>query len=171
MTKYITIKQAIDITGKSDSTLRRAIKKAMDAGEQITVREKNQVLIDREWLNRNFDISLVMDVEKTSSGNRDLDMIKLQQQVINEQRTTIFHQQNQIDKLQDQVQDKSEKLELSFLKISDMERKLIDVKASDAREQKELTKKRAIGVQDNIFVVLIIIVLIGIIALGVLASK
>ena len=169
MNNYLTIKQAIDLTGKSDSTIRRAIKKAESKGEKIVMRDNNQLLISKEWLNRVFDVSVIMELDNT--GARDFDMIKLQQQVITEQRNTIQHQQSHIDKLQEQVQDKSDKLELSFLKISDMERKLLESKSNDDERVKETIKKRALSVQDNIFVALLILVIIGIIALGVLASR
>ena len=168
MTNYLTIKQAIDLTSKSDSTIRRAIKKAESKGEKVTVRDKNQLLISKEWLQKVFDVSLVMDLD---AGARDFDMIKLQQQVISEQRNTIQHQQNHIDKLQEQVQDKSDKLELSFIKISDMERKLIEAKNEGTRDAISRDKKRSSAVQDNIFIALLVLVIIGIIVLGVLASK
>lgn len=168
MTNYLTIKQAIDLTSKSDSTIRRAIKKAESKGEKVTVRDKNQLLISKEWLNKVFDVSVVMDLDASS---RDLDMIKLQQQVISEQRNTIEHQQKHIDKLQDQVQDKSDKLELSFIKISDMERKLLEAKNEDVKSAKDRDKKRSSAVQDNIFITMLVLVIIGIIVLGVLASK
>ena len=168
MNNYLTIKQAIDLTNKSDSTIRRAIKKAESKGEKVTVRDKNQLLISKEWLNKVFDVSLVMDLD---TGARDLDMIKLQQQVISEQRNTIQHQQQHIDKLQVQVQDKSDKLELSFIKISDMERKLLEAKNDESKDTDASVKKRSIAVQDNIFVVLLILVIIGLIVLGVLAGK
>ena len=168
MNNYLTIKQAIDFTSKSDSTIRRAIKKAESKGEKITVRDKNQLLISKEWLQKVFDVALVMDLD---SGARDFDMIKLQQQVINEQRNTIEHQQKHIDKLQDQVQDKSEKLELSFIKISDMERKLLEANNEEKKDALASGKKRSSAVQDNIFITLLIVVIIGIIALGVLASR
>lgn len=168
MTNYLTIKQAIDLTNKSDSTIRRAIKKAESKGEKVTVRDKNQLLISKEWLNKVFDVSVIMDVDASS---RDFDMIKLQQQVISEQRNTIEHQQKHIDKLQDQVQDKSDKLELSFIKISDMERKLLEAKNEDVKSAKDRDKKRSSAVQDNIFITMLCLVIIGIIILGILASK
>lgn len=166
MNNYLTIKQAIDFTGKSDSTIRRAIKKAESNGVEVVMKAGNQLMIDKDWLNRTFDVSPVMDIDVSS---RDIDMIKLQQQVISEQRNTIEHQQKHIDKLQDQVQDKSEKLELSFIKISDMERKLIEAKSDEMKSVIRNEDKRKAGVQDNIFIALLIIVVIGIIALGILA--
>ena len=44
------------------------------------MRDNNQLLISKEWLNRVFDVSVIMELDNT--GARDFDMIKLQQQVI-----------------------------------------------------------------------------------------
>ena len=56
MTNYLTIKQAIELTKKSDSTIRRAIRKAEQNGEKVTVRDKNQLLISKDWINKAFDV-------------------------------------------------------------------------------------------------------------------
>ena len=124
MNNYITIKQAIDLSNKYDSTIRRAIKKAEAEGVKVVMKRGNQIMVDKEWIERTFDVLPIVSADNNLPSN--MDMVKLQIQVINEQRNTIQHQQKQIDHLQEQVIDKSEKLELSIMKIGDMEKKLIE---------------------------------------------
>jgi small-conductance mechanosensitive channel len=139
--EYLTIKEARELTGKSDSTIRRAYTKAIKQGKDILARDKGAILLDKAWVLNEFNISPIVDVVKSSPDFKILDVLQVQ---IKDQRNIITHQQEQITKLQDQVQDKSEKLEQSFMLISDIERKLIDTKNEQLNEQqknKDLNKE------------------------------
>lgn len=155
MNNYITIKQAIDLTSKSDSTIRRTIKKAEADGAKIVMKRGNQVMVEREWIERTFNVLPVVGIEGNNSPS-NMDMVKMQIQVINEQRNTIQHQQKQIDHLQEQVLDKTEKLELSIMKIGDMEKKLIEERLKV--EYKEGNDEASKSVIVGIWVLIVVII-------------
>ena len=136
---YLSIKEARELTGKSDSTIRRAMNNAKAQGKNILIREKGIIKLDKEWLLNEFNIAPIVDIAQSTPDYKILNVLQDQ---IKDQRVIITHQQDQITKLQDQVQDKSEKLEQSFMLISDMERKLIETKNEQIREQKNTRDKK-----------------------------
>lgn len=164
--KYISIKEARELTGKSDSTIRRAMSKAKEQGKSILVKEKGLIMLDKEWLLKEFNVAPIVDIVQSTP---DYKVITVLQEQIKDQRGIISHQQEQITKLQDQVQDKSEKLEQSFMVISDMERKLIASKNEQIEDQKNSNDKRdrSNKMQEYIFagILLIVVVILLYIAL------
>ena len=132
--KYLSIKEARELTGKSDSTIRRAMSKAKAQGKNILVRDKGMIMLDKEWLLNEFNIAPIVDIAQSTPDHKILNVLQDQ---IKDQRVIITHQQEQITKLQDQVQDKSEKLEHSFMLITDMEKKLLESKNEQLREQQK----------------------------------
>ena len=132
--KYLSIKEARELTGKSDSTIRRAMSKAKAQGKNILVRDKGMIMLDKEWLLNEFNIAPIVDIAQSTPDHKILNVLQDQ---IKDQRVIITHQQEQITKLQDQVQDKSEKLEQSFMLITDMEKKLLESKNEQLREQQK----------------------------------
>lgn len=132
--KYLSIKEARELTGKSDSTIRRAMSKAKAQGKNILIRDKGVIMLDKEWLLNEFNIAPIVDIAQSTPDHKILNVLQDQ---IKDQRVIITHQQDQITKLQDQVQDKSEKLEHSFMLITDMEKKLLESKNEQLREQQK----------------------------------
>jgi hypothetical protein len=171
---YVSIKEAIKLTKKSDSTIRRAIKN-YSGSETIVYRgENNALFIERTWLDRFFKLSSGPgDYETaTSTGisiSTGTDMLNLQKEVIAEQKQTIEHQRTTIDKLQDNLFDKQDKLEVTLVKLSSVEQKLIETTSrnnNSADSDKIQNNKARL---DNIFVALVVLAVIGLIVFAVIA--
>jgi|BioPla2DNA2_1021312.scaffolds.fasta_scaffold53857_2 hypothetical protein len=58
MDKYITIRQAVSLTGKSEATIRRLIKKASDSKPKKAVKKNNTWLIEKDYLLNQLGIEL-----------------------------------------------------------------------------------------------------------------
>lgn len=63
MDKYITIRQAVSLTGKSEATIRRLIKKASDSKPKKAVKKNNTWLIEKDYLLNQLGIELSEKVD------------------------------------------------------------------------------------------------------------
>ena len=166
MNDYLTIKEIIDLTSKSESTVRRTLRDLKKSDlvryDQMTVIKGKSVLYDRDVIVNLFNIDTVKDqIQKSNSG----DVVTILDRVIKDQSKTIQTQSDQINYLQNELSDKTEKLEQSFVVIDKLRQdvKLLEIDKTKIKESDTVKEKRF----DLIWILLIILILVMIVVIGV----
>lgn len=166
MNDYVSIKEIIKLTNKSESTVRRILrefkKDDLVKYDQMTVIRGKAVLYDRDMIVKIFDVDIVKDqIQKTDST----DIVGILDRVIKEQNNTIKSQSDQINFLQTELSDKTEKLEQSFVVIDKLRQdvKLLEVDQANVKESENLKSKKL----DLVWIILVVVVVILIVFVGV----
>lgn len=160
MTDFIDIEEAIQMTGSSDSTVRRWLRQLTDDQRERYVRKDGRKLvIDKSFLQRSFHLT-----EEQLPGQAPTDLVKFQQQQLEQKDKQIERLQDQNDKLLTDLQRKDEDLKSSWSLIRSLQDENSQltgsVKALQAAEYKEESVQRKYSVFIYILLALVVVIVI-----------
>ena len=130
MEDYITTRQAIEITGKSESTIRRIIRNLTKSEKsQYTVMKGRSLLLDREF---------ILDKIGAEPGKVSIRTFDAQT-TFDTQRDTIKHLRWLSEKQSDTISDKDETIKELMAKLLQVQNdlKLLEMQAQSLKNKKE----------------------------------
>ena len=167
MNDYLSIKEIIDLTSKSESTVRRTLRdlKKNDSVKysQMTTIKGKSVLYDRDMIVNLFNVDTIKNQIQAQSDSADI--VTILDRVIKDQSKTIQTQSDQINYLQNELSDKTDKLEQSFVVIDKLRQdvKLLEIDKNNHKESDTLKEKRF----DLIWILLVVLVVVFIVFVGI----
>lgn len=171
MNDYITIKEAVELSGKSDSSIRRAIR---DSKKTVTVKEGNKVLVQRSFIESHFKVSPVLGMIE---HGKDFDLIKAQERIITSQKNTIDKQQELLEGLRgdlraanDNLKESNNALSMSLLKNIEIEKKLLEAKEESKTVSLKSEEQSKFTRQDLLFVLGLLLVCVFLAVLWILSK-
>ena len=150
MESHITIKEAIEITGKSESSIRRFLRNISEADKQAhTIKTGKYLLINREWLLSELGPDYISNQRKTQSEKNQIQLlthIDRQRQTIDDLNNVCQSMSNQVNNLHGQLADKDETIKELVAKLLQLQTDilLLERKANSLKEEPGMDTQRAI---------------------------
>lgn len=133
MTKYLSIKEAITITGKSDSTIRRIIKNMnQEQRQKLLIYDGNKIKIAKHWILNKTESSIELRV-----SNSDSNLIQSLLSQVSSLQKTVDSQSNQLSILLNSNDQLHNDFKIAISKIESLKEKNLHLKD----EKKLLTKR------------------------------
>lgn len=160
MTDFVDIEEAIRLTDTSDSTVRRWLRQlTAEQKDRYIRKDGRKLVIDRSFLSREFHL-----IDDQLPGSVPTDLVKFQQQQLEQKDKQIERLQDQNDKLLVDLQRKDEDLKSSWSLIRSLQDENSDlksnVKALQAAEYKEESVQRKYSVFIYVLLALVVVIVI-----------